>query len=265
MKEIKLSELNKLNCATQSVKDKSPRGYVTKETEEVKAGDFVLVNNRFVLVVEDKINAGNKPEEDKMKELIYNEAVKKNTEWAENENLIRRFSTDYMYNKYKAGETTHENAYKKAYTKMAKTMYKERDKKLEKLAKIEQAEDIEQIRISVEWKKSTTWGNNPHVELSAYSSYSCCAAKATASGCGYDKESQAIAEALNSIDGVRKLLIEKLDYINEKKPYGINQYNTIPAFSGGVGTNCFTSFFKNIGWKVTEMHGKTYDSYVIEK
>ena len=200
-----------------------------------------------------------------MKDKIINEAIKRIADWAENENLIRQFSTAYTYKKYQAGEITKEMAYKKAYAKMVKTMEKERDKKLEKLTKIEQAEDIQQIRISVEWKKSRTWGSNPHVELSAFSANSCYDAKATASGCGYDKESQAIAEALNSIDGVRKLLIEKLDYINEKKPYGINQYGIIPAFSGGVGTNCFTSFFKDIGWKVTEMHGKTYDSYVIEK
>ena len=200
-----------------------------------------------------------------MKNKIRNEAVKRIADWAENENLIRQFSTDYMYKKYKAGDITHEEAYKKAYDKMVRTMYEERDKKLEKLTKIEQAEDIEQIRISVEWKNSASWGMNPHVELSAYSCNNRYTAKATASGCGYDKESQAIAEALNSIDGVRKLLIEKLDYINEKKPYGINQYGIIPAFSGGVGTRCFTSFFKDIGWKVTEMHSKTYDSYVIEK
>ena len=200
-----------------------------------------------------------------MKNKIRNEAVKRIVDWAENENLIRRFSTDYTYKKYKAGDFPHEKAYGKAYAKMVKTMCEERDKKLEKLKRIEQAEDIEQIRISVEWKNSRTWGSNPHVELSAYSVNTCDTAKATASGCGYDKESQAIAEALNSINGVRKLLIEKLDYINEKKPYGINQYGIIPAFSGGVGTKCFTSFFKDIGWKVTETHGKTYDSYVIEK
>ena len=200
-----------------------------------------------------------------MKNKIRNEAIKRIADWAENENLIRQFSTDYMYNKYKAGDFPQEEAYKKAYDKMVRTMYKERDEKLEKLTKIEQAEDIEQIKISVEWKNSRAWGSNPHVEISAYSSNGCDTAKATASGCGYDKESQAIAEALNSINGVRKLLIEKLDYINEKKPYGINQYNIIPAFSGGVGTDCFTSFFKDIGWKVTEMHSKTYDSYVIVK
>lgn len=201
-----------------------------------------------------------------MKELrkkIRDEAVKRIVEWAESENLIKQFSTDYTYEKYKAGEITHENAHKKAYGKMVKTMYKERDKKLEKLTKIEQAEDIEQINISVEWKNSRAGGSNPHVTLSAYSSNSCYTANAKASGGGYDKESQAIAEALNAINGIRKLLLDKLDYIDEKKPYGIIQYGIIPSFSGGVGTECFTSFFNNIGWTVAEMHGKTYDSYVI--
>ena len=196
---------------------------------------------------------------------IENETTKQIIEWAESENLIVRFSTDYTYNKYKSGEIPQEKAYKKAYDKMLKTMYNDRDKKLEKLAKIEQSQDIEQIKISVEWKKSAMWGMNPHVNLSAYTSNNCYTANSTASGCGYDKESQAIAEALNSIYSVRKLLIEKLDYINEKKPYGINQYGIIPAFSGGVGTVCFISFFQDIGYTVTEMHGETYDSYVILK
>lgn len=200
-----------------------------------------------------------------IKTLIRNETTKRIVEWTESENLIRRFSTDYMYNRYKAGEISHETALKKAYNKMTKTMYKEMNEKLEKLTKIKQAEDIEQIRISVEWKNSRTWGSNPHVEISAYSSNNCYIARSTTSGCGYDKESVAIAEALNSINGVRKLLVEKLDYINEKKPYGICLHGIIPFFSGGVGMTCFTSFFKEIGWKVTEMHGRAYDSYVIEK
>ena len=196
---------------------------------------------------------------------IEKETTKRITEWVESENLIIRFSTAYTYEKYKAGEIPQEKAYKKACDKMLKTMYDDRNKKLEKLTKIENSQDIEQIKISVEWKNSRMWGMNPYVELSAYSSNNCYTANSTASGCGYDKESQAIAEALNSIYGIRKLLIEKLDYINEKKPYGINQYGIIPAFSGGVGTECFTSFFRDIGWTVTEMHGKTYDSYVLTK
>ena len=49
-KTVKLSELN---GSTQSVKQNTPKGYITKNTENVKVGDFVLVDSRFILVVED--------------------------------------------------------------------------------------------------------------------------------------------------------------------------------------------------------------------
>ena len=49
-KTVKLGELN---GSTQSVKQNTPKGYITKNTESVKVGDFVLVDNRFVLVVDD--------------------------------------------------------------------------------------------------------------------------------------------------------------------------------------------------------------------
>jgi hypothetical protein len=200
-----------------------------------------------------------------LRNAIENETTKEIIEWAKSENLIIRFSTAYIYNKYKSGEISEEKAYKKAYDKMLKTMHNDRNKKLEKLAKIEQAQDIEQIKISVEWKKSYTWGMNPHVELSAYSCNNCYTSTASASGCGYDKESQAVAEALNSIYGIKKLLVKKIDFIKEQKPYGITTHNIIPCFSGGVGMNCFTSFFKEINWNVSEMHGKTYDCYIFTK
>ena len=137
-----------------------------------------------------------------MKKIIREEATKRIADWAESENLIRRFSTDYIYGKYKAGEITQEKAYKKAYNRMLKSVYKVRDKKLELLEKIEASQEIEQIKISVEWKKSRMGGMNPHVTLLAYSCDNCYTANSTASGGGYDKESQAIAEALNEIYGM---------------------------------------------------------------
>lgn len=196
---------------------------------------------------------------------IENETTKRIIEWADDDRLIERFTTELMYKKYRSGELSQEKAYKKAYDKMLKTMYTERDNKLAKLEKYENAQDIERVKISVEWKKSAMWGNNPHVELSAYSCNNCYTSVSTASGCGYDKESQAVANALDEIYGIRKLLIENLDYIKEKKPYGINLYGNIPSFSGGVGVECYRSFFEAIGWKWEEMHGKTYDCYILTR
>jgi hypothetical protein len=69
------------------------------------------------------------------------------------------------------------------------------------LAKIEAERNqkpVKEIEISIEWKKSRMWGNNPH--LTAWVRFEdetsekfCC----TASGCGYDKESQVISDVYN--------------------------------------------------------------------
>lgn len=201
----------------------------------------------------------------KLRSAIEKETTKRIIEWADDDRLIERFTTDYTYKKYRAGEISQDKAYKKAYDKMVKTMYTERENKLSKLEKYENAQDIERVKISVEWKKSYTWGMNPHVDLSAYSCNNLYTSNSTASGCGYDKQSEAVANALNGIYGIRKLLIEKLDYIEQKKPYGVNLYSNIPAFSGGVGVDCYRSFFKAIGWNWEEMHGKTYDCYILTR
>ena len=59
-------------------------------------------------------------------------------------------------------------------------------------------ETVKEILISIEWKKSRMWGMNPH--LTAWVRFEdetntkfCC----TASGCGYDKESQVISDVFN--------------------------------------------------------------------
>ena len=202
-----------------------------------------------------------------LRNAIVKETEKTVAKWLtfEKKHLIERFCTSLMRKKYDLGEISEENAYKKACDKMQKIEILEQEKRIALLSKIEQSKDIEQIKISVEWKKSYTWGMNPHVELSAYSCDNCYTSTASASGCGYDKESQAVAEALNSIYGIKKLLVEKIDFIKEQKPYGITTYNIIPCFSGGVGMSCFTSFFKEINWNVSEMHGKTYDCYIFNK
>ena len=61
--------------------------------------------------------------------------------------------------------------------------------------------DIKHLKICIEWKRSRTWGNNPHASYwvefadgtrdfgSGY----------TASGCGYDKASTVVAEIFNEI------------------------------------------------------------------
>lgn len=51
---ITKKELIERGSQTQTVKDSGPRGVKTVSTEDVSVGDFVVINNEFVEVVEDR-------------------------------------------------------------------------------------------------------------------------------------------------------------------------------------------------------------------
>jgi hypothetical protein len=130
------------------------------------------------------------------------------------------------------------------------------------LAKIEAEKNqnpIKEIKFSIEWKKSRTWGYNPHLEAQAIHkdgavSYFNC----TASGCGYDKESTVIADAFNELLKYKLYNIEN----TENKPYGIYLDNDYKAFSGGIGTDCYYKISEHIGGKFEKVaSGKTFDAY----
>ena len=129
--------------------------------------------------------------------------------------------------------------------------------------------EIEKIIINVEWTKSRTWGANPTANVCVdFASGMRETYAGTASGCGYDKESAAIASALNQCDAFIALLfeVEKNDpdgkiygYSNSKKRY-------FPHLSGGVGVSCYPSVFAAAGfeWNKTGW-GKMFDCYSITK
>jgi len=143
------------------------------------------------------------------------------------------------------------------------------------LAKIDEEIDIvskcgipDTIKISVDWKKSVTWGMNPTAEIRLYlNNYDTRVetyAKGTVSGCGYDKKSASVANALNELLPMKKILMD--NWTNGQKEclgYGISQYetNTVPSFNGGVGMNCFVDAIKKMGYECTEMHSKIFDGY----
>ena len=124
------------------------------------------------------------------------------------------------------------------------------------------------IKISVDWKKSVTWGMNPTAEIRLYlNNYDTRVetyAKGTVSGCGYDKESASVANALNELLPMKKILMD--NWVNGQQEclgYGISQWsqNTMPLFDGGVGMDCFVDAINKIGYECTEMHSKTFDGY----
>lgn len=121
------------------------------------------------------------------------------------------------------------------------------------------------IRVEVTWKKHRTWGFNPFTEVWA-DGYS----EGTASGCGYDKESAAFAQAAKQNPTFARLVatIAYLDHLKEKKTgfeiktYGYRFGVSGARFEGGVGYSCHDRIIKICGYKIAgEFHPKSADCY----
>lgn len=124
---------------------------------------------------------------------------------------------------------------------------KEQKRREKERARIQAEKDQKPIRkmtIAIEWKKSRTWGYNPHASaeihyrdgsFGRFNGYTC-------SGCGYDKTSTVIAEIFN--DHLKyKLWKKPFESTKIKKPYGI-RFGKHESFQdryyeGGVGMSCY--------------------------
>ena len=223
-----------------------------------------------------------------MFELLKNEVEKyynKKIEKLYNEkksDIIMWYGTNLTIVKYKSGELEEEKAYNRALKRALKNIKSDREKRLAKIEMVENAEILEYIRINIDWKKSRTWGANPHVETWTNNRgfYT-----GSASGCGYDKESSAVAETLNQSPEVLKVLYtlaEKMinengddvyyytgcgDCISWRNSIGYGSgYDILPYFEGGVGISCFEHILNKCGYKWQIMgSGKMWDCYYICK
>lgn len=133
-------------------------------------------------------------------------------------------------------------------------------KKQKEIEALKNQREIQELTITVEWKKSNTWGMNPHASVNVV--YKAGQERYTrdegfkASGCGYDKESTVIAEIFNKY---LRYKLFKLDLTKayhgsldnratQTLPYGIANYpNCTPHYAGGVGTSCYYDISKAIG------------------
>jgi len=154
--------------------------------------------------------------------------------------------------------------------KIIKEYEKRKEKELKKIETIKKANDnIKNISIHIIWVKNSTWGYNPHATIFTSNGTE---TSGKASGCGYDKESAAIAEALNKNKDILKILYnaknKKMTAKNTNNHdllgYG-SGYGVLPYFEGGVGVPSLLYIFKNLGYNVTEHHTEKTDFYTIEK
>ena len=163
----------------------------------------------------------------------------------------------------------------------------ERKRARTKLRQLEEIEShkaqkpVKKLTISIEWKKSRTWGANPHAiaqveyqdgSYNRFSGFTC-------SGCGYCKESTVIAQIFNHV--LRYKLYQQHDWsdtINQQStnhPYGVyyfggdtgvrhdDGYAPKPCYNGGVDTSCYYQIAEFIGGKFKNIaSGKSFDVFV---
>lgn len=175
---------------------------------------------------------------------------------------LNKYLTDLRWQQYKTGKISREKAVEIASARATKQAEKALKKQLARLETVRNAPDINYIQIMIDWKRSATYG--------------------TASGCGYDKESTAVAQAFNANPCVLKLLYTLKensllagisDYshtactgIDNRNVCGYGAgYSVLPYFEGGVGVNCFWAILDKCGYTVRSMHTKHEDYYTLTK
>lgn len=173
---------------------------------------------------------------------------------------------------------------RKKFVKFLYRYYEKRlNKELEKIKRVSKAEEFTgELILTIEWKKSYTWGKNPRVSTN----YGFIGS--SIGGCGYDKQSTATAEALNNDLRILKLMYAKKneELKNKKEEYteqngfktkserGINHfcfgygsgYGILPYFEGGVGVSSHEGVIKSLGLNMRCITStNNTDVYLIKK
>lgn len=193
-----------------------------------------------------------------------------------NENALRDNSTETRWAQYQAGQITKDQAIEYACIRSQKEFSKSLTKKFARLETIANAPEVKSVSISVVWTKNKTWGYNPTATVTIQTTNGYFHEEGHASGCGYDKQSAAVGEALNKSNAIIKMLCDKketavndtndFEYSNEKYiAYGAG-YGAIPYFEGGVGMSSFERVFNECGFILkTRNETKTTNYYYFEK
>ena len=185
------------------------------------------------------------------------------------EEILQRESTKTRWTQYQNNEISREELEAFTSERIKRKYRKQTAQELERLTEIENAESPEEIVIRVDWIKSKTGGYNPHAEITDdvrkwYGS---------ASGCGYDKRTAAIAQAANQSNRILHILAEKKESALKHGEIGSNHdligygsgYSAIPKLEGGVGISNFRNIFERCGYEWKDYSGTTYDLYILTK
>lgn len=107
------------------------------------------------------------------------------------------------------------------------------------------------VVVQIHWTRNRTWG------ATAKASDNYGHTGEVASGCGYDKQSTALASVLNMHPLIMRRLYAAADKLagkqeNYRKEIGYGAgYSVLPYFEGGVGVSSHVQILERLGYKVT--------------
>jgi hypothetical protein len=132
--------------------------------------------------------------------------------------------------------------------------YHSRD--LERFVAACQAPEMTHFSVSIDWKKSRTWGWCPRAYVNIagkqYTSY--------AGGCGYDKLSSAVASAMSESPSWHRFVFENCNKLQKANCYPFSWTYGLPSFSfAGCGMSCLSSMMKVCKWKNASWQNETCD------
>lgn len=141
---------------------------------------------------------------------------------------------------------------------------------MSRLNTVQSSIEVKSITITIEWHKSQMCGNNAEATAEVRyrnGNYERFKSSRT-SGCGYDKESTAVGEALTQINGLLKpmyILKNRKHNLKNHELFGYGSgYGLLPYFEGGVGLSCYPRIIEKIKGKIKHISsGKTFDVYNI--
>ena len=222
--------------------------------------------------------------EEEQKELKQvKKAIKTNFNcWGDYTELVNKNGEQYRVNK-KLTSLQQQKPLKEQKQIIIKNINKQYNKKLlkllNKLESIQNAENIKDFSICVNWSIGGTYGSQAKAELREHTENGFKYYEGSKTGgWGYDKRSTATAEVLNQSKPILKLILNKL----EKQPfktikkyllnydcrdflgYGIYLKSLI-FFEGGVGFSSHQHILHNLGFKtITSHETKTSDYFYFE-
>lgn len=185
------------------------------------------------------------------------------------EEVLHRESTPTRWRQYQEKWITYSELVEYTSQRIRRKYEKILQTNFELLEQIAQVKTPYKITIYANWVKNPYWGNNPHAEVrDDRRKYF-----GSASGCGYDKRTAAIAEAANQSLQILKILCDKKESELQNGKTGTNHniieygsgYSAIPKLEGGVGVSSFRNIFENCGYKWDDHSGEKYDMYIATK